>query len=201
MKAQELFRRLYRTLTSVVLFLILLNSWSPAFRDVYSRTFYYFNIGVCGVILTLSVAVYCFSMSRKQEGIKWKWCVGSIPILLLLLRLGGVKILIAIARNNHEFINIHILDYIFFAALMLYTAVITFFSKNQWNYKDVLQNQTETDTRIFKWLFVGAQIALWFCFILILPTFVNDWLSWWPTESWVNDAINSMNSEFEQYGL
>lgn len=71
MKAQELFRRLYRTLTSVVLFLILLNSWSPAFRDVYSRTFYYFNIGVCGVILTLSVAVYCFSMSRKQGGIKW----------------------------------------------------------------------------------------------------------------------------------
>ena len=66
MKAQELFRRLYRTLTSIVLFLILLNSWSPAFRDVYSRTFYYFNIGVCGVILTLSVAVYCFSMSRKQ---------------------------------------------------------------------------------------------------------------------------------------
>ena len=181
MKAQELFRRLYRTLTSIVLFLILLNSWSPAFRDVYSRTFYYFNIGVCGVILTLSVAVYCFSMSRKQGGIKWKWCVGSIPILLLLLRLGGVKILIAIARNNH--------------------AIITFFSKTQWNYKDVLQNQTETDTRIFKWLFVGAQIALWFCFILILPTFVNDWLSWWPTESWVNDAINSMNSEFEQYGL
>jgi len=84
---------------------------------------------------------------------------------------------------------------------MLYTAIITFFSKTQWNYKDVLQNQTETDTRIFKWLFVGAQIALWFCFILILPTFVNDWLSWWPTESWVNDAINSMNSEFEQYGL
>ena len=64
MKAQELFRRLYRTLTSIVLFLILLNSWSPAFRDVYSRTFYYFNIGVCGVILTLSVAVYCFSIRQ-----------------------------------------------------------------------------------------------------------------------------------------
>lgn len=199
MKTKEILKRSYYALTSITLFVILLNSWTPAFRSVYHRMFFYLNIGVCGVILTLAVAAYCWNMSRNNGKPIWKWYAGMIPVLLWIIRLIGVKTLIVVARNNQEFINIDILNYIFFATLMLYTAVITFCSKTKYDYRNILPNQTKTDTQIFKWLPTVMHIAIWGCFILILPTFINNWLTWWPSEAWVNSEINRMSAEFNQY--
>lgn len=193
MNAKTTIKRLYRAATSVVLFVIVLTFCTLKFGGVYNRVFFYLDIGIYGAILTLATAIYCWIMTHKNWETMWKWLASAIPIMLLLLQFAGVKMLTTIARNNQEFININVLNQIFFGALILYITVITFYSKT------TLSIQTKIGMHIFKWLSIVAQIALWICFIMILPTFISYWIEWWPTEEWVHDAINQMNTEFDKY--
>lgn len=191
MNAKIFFKRLYYAVTSAVFFVIILNFGTPTFKEVYSRMFFYWDIGIYGVIFTLIAAIYCWIMTCKNRGTMRKWVASAIPIVLLLLQFAGVNMLMTIARNNQEFININVLNQIFFGALILYNAVITFYSKTK------LSIQTKNRNVYFKWLSIVVQIALWICFIMILPAFINDWIEWWPTEEMVHDAINRMNAEFD----
>ena len=193
MNATTTIKRLYRATTSVVFFVIVLTFCTLKFGGVYNRVFFYWDIGIYGAIFTLATAIYCWIMTHKNWETIWKWLASAIPIMLLLLQFAGVKMLTTIARNNQEFININVLNQIFFGVLIIYIAVITFYSKTK------LPIQTKIGTHIFKWLSIVAQIALWICFIMILPTFISYWIEWWPTEEWVHDAINQMNAEFDNY--
>ena len=180
MKPKEILKRSYYALTSVAFFVILLNSWIPSFIGTYHRLFSHLKIGVSGLLLTLVVAVYCWIMSQNNGKSAWKWYAGTIPIVLLILRALCVTLLTALARHNQEYINIYLVDVIFFTTLMLYMAIITFCSKTKYNYNNILPNQTKTDTQIFKWLFIIAQIAVWVCFAMIIFEFLGKF-DWWPT--------------------
>jgi hypothetical protein len=202
MNTKEILKRVYHALMAIALFVILLTSLAPSFMETFNRMYYYLDIGVSGMMLTLIVAIYGWMMINKTGKSTWrKWWVAAIPIIFLIFRLAGIKILATVARDNQEFININILNYVYFGVFMLYIAVITFCSNAKFNYRNVLPDQTRINTHIFKWLFIVAQIALWYCFLCVLPTFIDNWFSWWPTQECVNDSIIEMNAEYSQFGL
>ena len=196
---KTLIKRLYYALTGAVFFIVLLTFFTPTFGGVYNRVFFYLDIGVYGGIFTFIVAIYCWIMTRNNGRVLWKWVACAIPVILLGIQSVGIKILTATARNNQEFINISALNKVFFGALILYVAIVTFYSKTKYDYKHILPHQTKVGTYIFQGLYIIIQIILWGLFIMILPAFVDYWIGWWPTEEWVHDAINQMNAEFDQY--
>ncbi len=197
MKIKDLLKRIYYALASGAFFVILLNSWTRAFAPEYSRYFYHLNIGVCGVVLTCAVAAYCWAMSRDNGKSVWKWWAGAIPVILMIVRFGLTKMLTAMAFHNDEFIDIYAVDIAYFGVLAFYPMVITFCSNRKWDYRNMLPGQTRLDTFLLRWVPVVAHVVMWFWFSRILYTFYVDWLSWWPTEAWLNDAVNQANDVFE----
>ena len=201
MKTKDMLKRSYYALASIAFFIVLLTFSTASFLETVSRNFFYWDIGISGVIFTLTVSVYCWIMSRHNWRNSWKWWAGTIPIILLVLRFVGIKILMSVARNNQEFININILNHIFFGVLILYAAVITFCSKTKYDYRHIQPVQTKVETRLFKWLPIIAQIVLWICLIYSLRDFIYSWIEWWPTEEWASEEFNHLQNKFEQYGL
>ena len=199
MDTKTLLKRVYYALTSAVFYIVLLTFFTPTFGGVYNRVFFYLDIGIYGVIFTFIVAIYCWIMTRRNGRDWWKWVACAVPVILLGIHYVGINILTDAARSNQEFINISALNKIFFGVLILYIAIITFYSKTKCDFKHILPHQTEVGTYIFLGLYIAIQIILWGLFIMILPAFVDYWIEWWPTEEWVHNAINQMNAEFDQY--
>jgi hypothetical protein len=192
MRIKEILKRSYFALTSIVLFLVLLNGMPLGVT--YHRKFFCLSYGFSGFLMVLGIAAFCWFMSRNNGRCARKWYIAAIPIGLYLLRHLIVGLLKWWARSQQVFVNIYTVDAIFLVSLILCVATITFIFLKR--YDNILPKQNKAALQVIKWLFIVGQIFIWLWFVWILPEFIEEW-GWWPDENFVNETINSMNQEFD----
>ena len=193
MKTKELLKRIYYALTSVALFIVLLD-WTPM-QGITHRKYYCLSLGFNGALLVLGIAVFCWLMSKYNGNRTRKWYIGGGVIGLYISWALIVELLRWWAASRKVFINVYAIDIAFFLLLMLYMAIVIFCSKTK--YDNILPIHNKVILQALKWLFIIAQIAVWVRFVWILPGFIFEWWQW-PNEAAITEKFDSMNEEFNK---